>query len=58
MDCKQCNKCYYNKPTTDFNKQSNSKNKLRYNCRQCQSIKKSIWTKNNRSHINKYQREK
>ena len=58
MDYKKCNKCLEIKPITDFNKHSNSKDKLRYNCRQCQSIIKSIWTKINRSHINKYQREK
>ena len=58
MDTKTCSKCLEIKPITDFNKHLNSKDKLHYNCRKCQSILKSIWTKNNRSHINKYQRGK
>ena len=45
MDYKKCNKCLEIKPITDFNKHSNSKDKLRYNCRQCQSNIKSMWKK-------------
>ena len=40
MDYKKCNKCLEIKPITDFNKHLNSKDKLHYNCRQCQSIYK------------------
>ena len=58
MDYKKCNKCFEIEPTTDFNKHSNSKDKLRYNCRQYQSNIKSMWTKNNRSHINKISKRK
>ena len=46
MTTKICTKCNKEKPLTEFNKNSKSKDKLDYRCRECDHIANHIWHKN------------
>ena len=46
MTTKVCTKCNKEKPLTEFNKNSKSKDKLDYRCRECDHIANHIWHKN------------
>ena len=58
MDLKKCFICKDEKPITEFNKKSDSKDKLYPYCKRCDSLKASQWRKNNREKHNQYHREK
>ena len=55
---KICSKCKIEKPIFEFNKNSNTKDKIHYYCRLCDNLKCLEWEKNNRGYRNKYWKEK
>ena len=57
MNMKRCSKCKIEKPTSEFNKYSKSKDELRYWCQLCDINSNSTWLENNKQHYNQYKRE-
>ena len=58
MNMKKCSRCKIQKPFSNFTKQLNAKDGLRYNCKSCVAVSHSLWQRNNREYYNKYMREK
>ena len=58
MDSKKCFICQDEKPITEFNKHSTTKDKLYPYCKRCDNFKRSEWDKNNREKRNRNLREK
>jgi hypothetical protein len=46
MTTKQCNRCKKEKLLKEFSKDKKTKDKLRYSCKECDSISNHIWHKN------------
>ena len=53
---KKCSSCEIEKSVSEFSKHSKNKDKLRYLCRNCSNFKKLEWYKNNKDHVNNYNR--
>ena len=58
MEMKKCFKCKIEKPISEFNKHSNTKDKLSSYCKICNVQNKLFWQQTNKVYYNKHRKEK
>ena len=58
MEMKKFFKCKFEKPISEFNKHSNTKDKLSSYCKICNVQNKLYWQQTNKVYYNKYRKGK